>query len=116
MNKGFGKDDITIDGAYQFDISEEAFDTQNLFAVCVPRYQLRGLIIDRYVLRVGFPDFPQCPAGTAFTMLGFDEQAKQYVWLATGIHIPDTLEHPAQSENITASSWSTKWYSVEHQW
>ena len=136
MNQGFGKDDVTIDGAYQFDISEDAFDTQNLFAVFVPEYQLRGLIIDllgmyfymedqpitkilrdaplvtyifddqdpylkyglkkitssdfdedsdRYVLRVGFPDFQKCPVGTAFTMLGFDEQTQQYVWLATNI-------------------------------
>lgn len=39
----------------------------------------------RYVLRVGFPDFPVCPAGTAFSMLGFDQQKKEYVWLTTKI-------------------------------
>lgn len=136
MNQGFVEDEVIIEGAYQFDISEDAFDTQNLFAVFIPKYQLRGLIIDllgmyfyledqpitkilrdappvsyvfnsqypdmkyglkkitpsefnadsnRYVLRIGFPDFPECPAGTAFTMLGFDKQTQQYVWLATSI-------------------------------
>lgn len=136
MNQGFTEDEVIIEEAYQFDISEDAFDTQNLFAVFIPKYQLRGLIIDllgmyfymedqpitkmlrdaplvsyvfsghnadmkyglrkinpsefnadsdRYVLRIGFPDFPECPAGTAFTMLGFDKQTQQYVWLATSI-------------------------------
>jgi hypothetical protein len=37
------------------------------------------------VLRTGFPDFPECPAGIAFSMLGFDEQTQQYIWLATSI-------------------------------
>jgi hypothetical protein len=136
MNQGFGEEDVIIEGAYRFDISEEPFDSQNLFAVFIPRYQRRGLIIDllgmyyftedqaisrilqtvplvtyifddeepytkyglkkiapsdfdansdRYVLRVGFPDFPDCPAGIAFTMLGFDEELQQYVWLVTSI-------------------------------
>ena len=46
MNRGFEEGDVIIEGAYQFDISEEAFDTQNLFAVHIPKYELRGLIID----------------------------------------------------------------------
>jgi hypothetical protein len=136
LNKGFKADEVIIDGAYQFDVTEDAFDTQYLFAVFVTQYQLRGLIIDllgtyfymeeqpitkilrdanlvnyifddqdpyvkyglkkitpsdfdmdskRYVLRIGFPDYPACPVGTSFTILGFDEQAQQYVWLATSI-------------------------------
>ena len=136
LNRGFRENEVTIEGAYRFDISEEAFDTQNLFAVFIPEYQLRGLIIDllgtysyladqpismllrtaplvtyifddrnsstkyglnkitpsefdtdsnRYELRIGFPDFPECPAGIAFSMLGFDRQTQQYVWLATRI-------------------------------
>lgn len=136
MNVGFEGGDVIIEAAFQFDISEEAFDTQNLFAVFVPKYDLRGLIIDllgsyfyngdqtisrllknvplatyifddedpeikyglkkitppdfnansnRYVLRIGFPDFPECPLGIAFSMLGFDEQTQQYIWLATSI-------------------------------
>jgi hypothetical protein len=136
MNRGFEEEDVIIEGAYQFDISEEAFDTQNLFAVFIPKYELRGLIIDllgmyfymedptvsrilrteplvtyhfdddepsvkyglrkiapsefdansnRYVLRIGFPDFPVCPVGIAFSMLGFDEQSHEYVWLVTSI-------------------------------
>ena len=136
MNQGFEEEDVIIEGAYEFDISEEAFDTQNLFAVFIPKYNLRGLIIDllgmylymedqpisrilrnvplvtyifdddqpyikyglkkippsefdansnRYVLRVGYPDFPECPVGITFSMLGFDEQAQEYIWLATSI-------------------------------
>lgn len=143
LDKGFKEDEVIIEGAYQFDVTEDAFDTQYLFAVLVPKYQLRGLIIDilgmyfymeeqsvtrilrdvplvsyifddqdpyvkyglkkvgpsdfdadssRYVLRVGFPDYPACPVGTAFTMLGFDEQAQQYVWLATSILKDDRLK------------------------
>ena len=45
-NQGFEEEDVIIEGAYQFDISEEAFDTQNLFAVFIPKHQIRGLIID----------------------------------------------------------------------
>ena len=136
MNRGFEEEDVIIEGAYQFDIAEEAFDTQNLFALFIPRHQLRGLIIDllgryfymedqsisrilrnaplvtyifddedpyskyglkkispsefnahsdRYVLRVGYPDFPECPVGIDFSMLGFDEQTREYIWLATSI-------------------------------
>jgi len=136
INKGFEERDVIIEGAYRFDISEEAFDTQNLFAIFIPKYELRGLIIDllgmylyiegqtisgilrnvplvtyifdddepyikyglrkispsefdanseRYVLRIGFPDFPECPVGIAFSMLGFDEQKQEYIWLVTSI-------------------------------
>lgn len=136
MSQGFEEGDVIIEGAYQFDISEDAFDTHNLFAIFIPKYELRGLIIDllgiyfyleeqiisrilgdvplvtyifddhepyikyglrkvsasefdassdRYVLRIGFPDFPECPVGIDFSMLGFDEQAQEYIWLATSI-------------------------------
>lgn len=40
---------------------------------------------DRYVLRRDFPDFPQCPFGQSFSMLGFDTENKEYVWLVTSI-------------------------------
>ena len=116
LGKSFREDEVIIEGAYQFDVTEDAFDAQSLFAVFVPQYQLRSLIIDilgmyfyleeqlvtrllreaplvsyvfddqdpfvkyglrkvtcsdfdanssRYVLRVGFPDYPACPVGTA---------------------------------------------------
>jgi hypothetical protein len=39
----------------------------------------------RYVLRKGFPDFPECPYGEYFTMLGYDTHDKRYVWLVTSI-------------------------------
>lgn len=136
LKQGFPEEDVVIEGAYQFDITEEAFDTQNLFAIFIPKYELRGLIIDllgiyfymedqtisrilrnvplvtyifdddepyikyglkkvspsefdansnRYVLRIGYPDFPECPVGIAFSMLGFDEQTQEYIWLVTSI-------------------------------
>lgn len=37
MKQGFEEDDVIIKGAYQCDISEEAFDTQNVFAVFIPK-------------------------------------------------------------------------------
>ena len=40
---------------------------------------------DRYELRVGYPDFPTCPFGMAYSVLGFDKQAHRYVWLVTSI-------------------------------
>lgn len=136
LSRGFKEEEVIVDGAYRFDVTEDAFDTQYLFAVSVPQHRLRGLIIDllgmyfymeeqsvteilrdahlvnyvfddqdpfvkyglkkitpsdfdaeskRYVLRIGFPDYPACPVGTDFTMLGFDEQTQEYVWLATSI-------------------------------
>lgn len=40
---------------------------------------------NRYVLRKGFPDFPPCPFGESFSMLGYDTYEKRYVWLVTSI-------------------------------
>ena len=40
---------------------------------------------ERYVLREGFPDFPPCPFGRAFSILGFDAAEQSYVWLVTSI-------------------------------
>ena len=40
---------------------------------------------ERYVLKIGYPDFPSCPAGTSFSMLGYDTHSNEYVWLATKI-------------------------------
>lgn len=40
---------------------------------------------DRYVLRIGFPDFPPCPFGNSFSVLGFDTASQEYVWLVTSI-------------------------------
>jgi hypothetical protein len=39
----------------------------------------------RYELRRGFPDFPACPFGNSFSMLGYDKTDKKYVWLVTSI-------------------------------
>jgi hypothetical protein len=40
---------------------------------------------ERFVLRIGFPDFPPCPFGQSFSMLGFDTAEQSYVWLVTSI-------------------------------
>lgn len=47
---------------------------------------------ERYVLRIGFPDFPECPFGQGFTMLGFDTAQQEYVWLVTKIIKDDRLQ------------------------
>jgi len=136
LNRGFGEEEVTIEGAYQFEIVEQTLSTQNLFAIFIPQFAARGLLIDllgmyfyiedqsissilqnaplitytfddedpymkyglrkitpaefndhsdRYVLRIGYPDFPECPAGEAFSMLGFDEQRQEYTWLPTSV-------------------------------
>ena len=40
---------------------------------------------ERFVLREGFPDFPACPFGGTFSILGFDTAEQSYVWLVTSI-------------------------------
>lgn len=47
---------------------------------------------ERYVLRLGFPDFPECPFGQGFTMLGYDTARQEYVWLVTKIIKDDRLQ------------------------
>lgn len=39
----------------------------------------------RYILRVGFDDFPSCPYANSFKMLGYDTKEKVYVRLASTI-------------------------------
>jgi hypothetical protein len=39
----------------------------------------------RYELRKNYPDFPACPFGQSFSMLGYDKELGQYVWLVTSI-------------------------------
>lgn len=46
---------------------------------------------ERYILRIGYPDFPECPFGQSFSMLGFDTAEQTYVWLATDILRDDRL-------------------------
>lgn len=40
---------------------------------------------ERYVLRIDYLDFPECPFGESFSMLGFDTAEQSYVWLVTSI-------------------------------
>lgn len=56
---------------------------------------------ERYVLREGFPDFPPCPFGGAFSILGFDTAEQSYVWLVTSI-IRDSrlIRTPYQEDHV----------------
>ena len=56
---------------------------------------------ERYVLREGFPDFPPCPFGQSFSILGFDTAEQEYVWLVTSI-IRDSplIRVPYQGEDV----------------
>ena len=56
---------------------------------------------ERFVLRLGFPDFPPCPFGQTFSMLGFDTAEQSYVWLVTSILQDSRLERiPYQGADI----------------
>ncbi|KAA2217391.1 MULTISPECIES: hypothetical protein [Flavobacteriaceae] len=46
----------------------------------------------RYELRKNFPDFPACPFGQSFSMLGYDKEVEQYVWLVTSIIRDERLQ------------------------
>lgn len=56
---------------------------------------------ERYVLREGFPDFPPCPFGESYSILGFDTAEQSYVWLVTSI-IRDSrlLRIPYQGDDV----------------
>ena len=55
----------------------------------------------RYILREGFPDFPPCPFGQEYSILGFDTAEQSYVWLVTSI-IRDSrlIRVPYQGEDV----------------
>lgn len=40
---------------------------------------------ERFVLRIGYPDFPKRRSGRTATMLGFDTAEQAYVWLVPSI-------------------------------
>lgn len=71
----------------------EKRDTELLEGDDVPsRYGLRKVYKrefendpERYVLRIDYPDFPECPFGESFSVLGFDTAEQSYVWLVTSI-------------------------------
>lgn len=46
LGMGFDQDQIIINGAFKFDISEEAIDTQNLFILSAPKFRIKGMLID----------------------------------------------------------------------
>ncbi|MCA0011978.1 hypothetical protein LB561_13205 [Mesorhizobium sp. B292B1B] len=56
---------------------------------------------ERFVLRIAFPDFPPCPYGQSFSMLGFDTAEQAYVWLVTSILRDARLERvPYQGADV----------------
>lgn len=56
---------------------------------------------ERYVLREAFPDFPPCPFGQEFSILGFDTAEQDYVWLVTSIiRDPRLIRVPYQGEDV----------------
>jgi len=56
---------------------------------------------ERYILREGFPDFPPCPFGQSFSILGFDTAEQSYVWLVTSILRDSRLIRiPFQGEDV----------------
>lgn len=57
---------------------------------------------ERFVLRIGFPDFPPCPFRQSFSMLGFDTAEQSYVWLVTSILRDSRLEKvPYQGADVS---------------
>jgi len=40
---------------------------------------------ERFVLRIGYPDFPKRRSGRTATMLGFDTAEQSYVWLVPSV-------------------------------
>lgn len=59
----------------------------------------------RYELRMHFPDFPACPFAQNFSMLGYDNKLKEYVWLTTSILKDERLStvhyiHESDSDDI----------------
>lgn len=49
----------------------------------------------------GLPDFPACPFGGAFSILGFDTAEQSYVWLVTSIiRDPRLIRIPYQGEDV----------------
>lgn len=47
------------------------------------------------------PDFPDCPFGGAFSILGFDTAEQTYVWLVTSIiRDPRLIRIPYQGEDV----------------
>jgi len=47
------------------------------------------------------PDFPPCPFGQSFSILGFDTAEQEYVWLVTSIiRDPRLIRVPYQGEDV----------------
>jgi len=80
--------------ADKFNISIE----QNPTKVVIGRqYGMRKILKSefdpsRYILHKGFPDFPACPYGHTFKMLGYDRLKNEYVRLASSILKEASLE------------------------
>jgi hypothetical protein len=61
------------------------------------QYNMRKILAnefeeDRYILKEGFPDFPPCPYGNSFKMLGYDTKLNEYVRISSSIVKRRTLK------------------------
>jgi hypothetical protein len=80
-------DIVTSAFAKKFDIAVESNPKE---IVIKRQYGMRKILKDefdpdRYILRVGFDDFPSCPFGHTFKALGYDLKERVYVRLASSI-------------------------------
>ena len=64
------------------------------------KISLAAFDADRYVLRKGFEDFPACPYGHRFRMLGYDTHTGEYVRLAPAILKLPSLKIETPKESI----------------
>ena len=53
---------------------------------------LRDAVASAVASTADFDDFPPCPFGQSFSMLGFDTAEQSYVWLVTSILRDSRLE------------------------
>ena len=87
LDKSSYKELLSSNLASKFNIVIE----QNPKDIVIRRqYGLRKVLKDefdknRFILRVGFPNFPKCPYGHTFRALGYDLESKTYVRLHRSI-------------------------------
>jgi hypothetical protein len=99
---------MRVDAALRLESGDDAEDASNIYAITDPKTGHKGLREfeqepERYVLREGFPDFPACPFGGAFSILGFDTAEQTYVWLVTSIiRDPRLIRAPYQGEDFVS--------------
>lgn len=94
LNKYEYKEIISSSLASKFDVKIENDEKKEI--IIRRQYGMRKILKSefdstRYILRKGFPDFPSCPYGHTFKMLGYDMQTETYVRLVSSILKNKTL-------------------------